>query len=104
MECPPTLDEVDKDLRCVYSRWSTTDEIDHSTAAGKELKNRMELNVSDWLGEEPFISIRGLLHIVRGKSGIPSVSKALPWPYHRLYLNRFYREGLLKNRSIYNEG
>lgn len=104
MDCISAYNEVDKELGCVHRRWSLTDEEDHSTDAKEELNNRLELSMAEWFRVKPVSAIRDVEHVKGDNYGIPSMSRALPWPYHRFYINRSYGEELLKNRNIYSEG
>lgn len=88
MECTPALNKIDEELGCVCSRCSTMNEKDHSSVAGVELKNRLELIVVKWLGVEPLSVVCRVAHIVLGNNGVTPLSKALPDPSHSFYINR----------------
>lgn len=104
MACTPTLDRMDKELVCKCLRQSATDEEDHSPVAGEEQNNRTELNVGYSLEVEPFSAVRSLLRIVRGNYNICLLIRAVRWPYHCFYKNRFYRDDILKPGIIQREG
>lgn len=47
MERTPTLDDVGKELRCVYLRWSTMHEKDHNAIMGDDQNHGMEISVGE---------------------------------------------------------
>lgn len=57
---------------------SATNEENHSNVAGKELNNRSEPSVGEWLGVENFSEIRGVVLAVWGSCRIPPLSRSLP--------------------------
>lgn len=48
--------------------------------------------------------IRDVVQVVRSSYCVALLSTVLPWPYYHLYVDRFCREELLKNRNVYSEG
>lgn len=80
--------------------WSTTEDGDHSAVGRKELNNRTYLNVGELFEVDPCSAIRGAVRIERGNYGIPPLNRPQQWPFHRFYGNRFYKDDLLKLRSI----
>lgn len=90
---------MDRELARASQRWSTTDEEDHSAVGWDELNNRMGLNVDEYLAVEPFSAISGALHVVRGNYETSPLSRPLTWLFHGFYVNRFYRNDLLKLES-----
>lgn len=73
---------------------STADEDDYSITAGQKLKERIEVNVAGRLGVEAFSITGRVMHVMRGKYGLPPPSRPLPWQYHGFYINSFYRHEL----------
>lgn len=93
------MHEVDKELGCVGLRQSTTVEAVHSAFAVAKLNTRTQLNVGDWFRVEPFSTSRGVVDVVYGSCRVPPLSTALPGPYHRFCINRFYRDHFLRLKS-----
>lgn len=58
------------------------------------------MSVGESFGVDPFSATLGALHEARGNYTIPPLRRALPWPYHCLYINRRYREDLVKQENI----
>lgn len=65
-------------------------EKDHRTVAEEELYNKTELNVGEFLGVEPFSTIRSAVLVVPESYAISPLSRPLQMPYHGIYVNRFY--------------
>lgn len=72
------------------------EEEDHTAVGGRQLNNKAKLNVGVLFVVAPFSVVQGVVHVVWGKEGVPPLNRALLWPYHRFYTNRFCREDLLK--------
>lgn len=62
------------------------------------LYNNTDLNVRGISGVKRPAAIHGVVHIVLSSHGTPPVSRSLPWPYHRFYLNRLNLDDLLRVR------
>lgn len=81
-------------------KYSSTDRKAHNDIVAEVLKNRSKLNLDESFGMNRFSKIQGGMYVARGNHGILSLSRALLWLYHCLYINRFYRDDLLKQGSI----
>lgn len=68
---PEALNALEKNLGCIYVRWSTTNQTDHSVSA-KDLKRRV-LKVWEWYGLERLSSTLESGHLVRSHSAMPSL-------------------------------
>lgn len=60
------LDDADKEMECVFLRWSTTDAEDNGVVAGQELIERIKVNIDEWFRIEFFCPDRGVQHGMRG--------------------------------------
>lgn len=81
-------------------RWSIIDEKNHSAIASKELKNKMQLIVIYFFEVDPYNVIRRAVRGAIGKHLNSLLNRALSWPIHSFYLNKFHREDLLKQEDI----
>lgn len=70
-----------------------------STVEGAEMSNKREPNVDKWCGEKPSSVSRCIVYKLRDKYEVPRLNKPMPWPYHRLYIDGFYKDDFLKVRS-----
>lgn len=84
MDCTGPFNGIDKELLCVYLRWSTTYETDLSTRQDED----RELFTCEWLGLEKVSTVRGVVHVVRGWNTVKPFCNALSQPYLRFYLNK----------------
>lgn len=69
---------------------------DYHARAGENLNSETDLNVGEWLGAEPFSVFHCVVCQVHGSYGISSLSRPISWPYHRLNMKRFHRDGSVK--------
>lgn len=99
-KCPSQLDEVDEVLSGVCAAWSTTDEKCHRAAVGKELINRVVLNMGLLWRERAINENRVVVHIVLDNYGNPPLSTTLTWRYHSYYIYTLYRDDSLQLESI----
>lgn len=45
---------------------------------------------------EPLTANCSVIHVVKSSYGNRTLSKAIPWPYHFFYINRFFADRFLK--------
>lgn len=103
MECVRPLDAVDEGLACVCLRWATTD--------GREDEGEIEMCgeggdctvAGEWFGLIPFQSTLSTVHVIRGNVAVHPFPTELPWPGHRFYINRFFREGGMMRKRLHGE-
>ena len=104
MQVTPPIDNVEKALNCVYLRWATDDEVDH-TVSTQPVRT---ISVGEWFGMIPVGAVKGVVHVLRSNMAVHPFTKEKPWPTHRFYLNRFYCAGSMANNSSkaseYGEG
>lgn len=67
------------------------DEVDQSLETEENGRSVRQLKIVDLFGEEQLISTLGVIHVVYGNLGVPSLISVLRWPCHRFYNHRFYQ-------------
>lgn len=104
--CLSAVHEVRRALKAVYMwlgfeflRWSNIDDEDQSAVAWITLNSRTELNMEKTSGMELFRMIHVVVQVVSDSYGISPLSRALPRPYHRIDVNRFYRGDFLNFKA-----
>lgn len=55
------------------------------------LRVKSKVSVGESFELEPVSTTQRFVHVVRNKSSGEPLGDGLPWPYHRLYIDRFYR-------------
>lgn len=67
------------------------------------MNSSSELNLAELHAVQPSRAIPGVVHVVRESYRLSLLSRDLPWPYDRLYINRLYTTHWLEHRSIQSE-
>lgn len=88
------MNEVDKGLGRSGPCYSRTDQEIRAAAEGEKLNNTAEPNLRDWFRAIPFSASRGVVLVVHGVYGIPTLCRPLPCPYHCFHTNTFYSNKL----------
>ena len=91
MECTTPLDDVDRRLDCVCLRWATSDEQDLTTLGGPSARTST-IEGGEWYDIVQFQTLEGVVHVIRSNFAVQQFTKELPWPFHRFYVNKFYRD------------
>ena len=90
MEVTTPLSTIDESLGCVCLRWATADDIDYTTNYNRTV-DVDRIDTAEWYGLVPFTSLLGTVQVIRSNIPINPFTMAVPWPMHRLHMNRFDR-------------
>ena len=85
------LGDVDRKLDFVCLQWATSDAKDLTTLGGPSARTST-IEGGEWYDIVQFQALEGVVHVIRSNFAVQQFTKELPWPFHRFYVNKFYRD------------